>query len=702
MLLLLPLGSLAAEKRQLHLGVFAYRPAEQMQERFQPLVDYLNEHLQQAEIRLQVLDQAALTEAVHQRKIDLVMTNPSHYNLLRHHYALQGPLVTLVNLEQGIPTRSLGGVILARANNGISDIKHLRQQQIAIPGTWFLGGYQTQVYELMQHGLLPHQDYTPVELGSHDAVIKALLAGHYAVGFVRTGILESMLHQGVLASDQLQVLNPMPQPDFPFQVSTRLYPEWPLAAVGECSCTRELVRALLNLSPDHPAVLSLGIDGFSPPADYSVMDRLAYALKLPPYDQAEQLSMQQLWRQYPLWMLSISSFLAFALAFALALLMFNRRLRLANHRFNSLYQHLPLPVIMLDPLKGVFVDCNPAMPRLLGLSNAQQLIGKRPEEVSPVFQPDGSRSAVLAAAIFRKLQDQESASFEWVHLKQDGHVLLVEVTLIPVEIHSRKLVLGVIHDVTRRREAEQALEQKNQALEASNAELEQFAYITSHDLRQPLRMISSYLQLLERKLADGLAADTREMLHYALDGSRRLDQMLVSLLEYSRVGRKGQPKALLSAQTAINEALQFLEPLIQEQQARIQLLAKHWPTLYVSPDELTRLFQNLIGNALKYHQPGQSPEVRLDVEPLTPDGAAGFWCFTVEDQGIGIAPDQIERLFRVFQRLHTRTEYEGTGIGLAVCRKIVERYGGRIWVESPGEGKGCRFCFTLPVAREGL
>ncbi len=251
-------------------------------------------------------------------------------------------------------------------------------------------------------------------------------------------------------------------------------------------------------------------------------------------------------------------------------------------------------------------------------------------------------------------------------------------------------ILGFIQDVTERRQAEQALIQKTQALERSNAELEQFAYVASHDLRQPLRMVNSYVQLLERALATRLDNDTREMMHFVTDGAKRMDQMLVSLLEYSRVGRKGEPLARMNSRDAVDEALHFLGPAIQEAQAVVQV-SGDWPHVMVSRDEFTRLWQNLIGNAIKYRAADRVPHI--DVTVTHEDRG---WRFCVADNGIGIDPTQFERLFKVFQRLHTRDQYEGHGIGLAVARKIVERHGGRIWVESDGAGSGCRFCFNLP------
>jgi signal transduction histidine kinase len=254
-------------------------------------------------------------------------------------------------------------------------------------------------------------------------------------------------------------------------------------------------------------------------------------------------------------------------------------------------------------------------------------------------------------------------------------------------------VLGFIQDISERRQSEAALQHKTRALERSNAELEQFAYVASHDLRQPLRMVTSYVQLLERALADRLDDNTREMMHFAADGAKRMDQMLIALLEYSRVGRKGEPMQALASRDAVDEALHFLAVAIQEAQATVRVSGE-WPILRASRDEFTRLWQNLIDNAVKYRDPQRAPQIDITA---TPEAPGNGWRFCVADNGIGIDPTQFDRLFKVFQRLHARDAYQGSGIGLAVARKIVERHGGRIWVESGGAGKGSQFIFLLPA-----
>ncbi len=251
----------------------------------------------------------------------------------------------------------------------------------------------------------------------------------------------------------------------------------------------------------------------------------------------------------------------------------------------------------------------------------------------------------------------------------------------------RRLV-GTHVDISARKQSEMELRR-------SNAELEQFAYAISHDMRQPLRMIASYQQLLEKALREHLDDDTREYLHYATDGAKRLDQMLVALLEYSRVGRKTEPLDWVASREALDEALLYLKPARDEARADIRI-SGDWPRIHASRDELLRLFQNLIGNALKYREAGRAPAIGVDAE-VVGGHADGRWMVRVHDNGIGIDPTQIPRLFQVFQRLRARAGFEGAGVGLALCRKIVEHHGGHIHAESAGDGQGSTFVFELPL-----
>ncbi|MBI5162830.1 MAG: PocR ligand-binding domain-containing protein [Magnetospirillum sp.] len=239
--------------------------------------------------------------------------------------------------------------------------------------------------------------------------------------------------------------------------------------------------------------------------------------------------------------------------------------------------------------------------------------------------------------------------------------------------------------------AKEAAEQRARELASSNSDLEQFAYVASHDLRQPLRMVNSYLALIERRYGDKLDASGHEFIGFARDGALHMDRLILDLLEYSRVGRHGQPDEVVDLAGAVGEALHHLQAASDETGSTLDIAAGPVPVAG-NRTELVRLFQNLIGNAIKYRAPDRAP--RIEVRWQRRDGE---WLVSVKDNGIGIPPEFRQDIFKIFRRLHTSDQYEGTGIGLAVCQKIVKNHGGRIWIESIA-GEGCTFFFTIPVA----
>ncbi len=251
-------------------------------------------------------------------------------------------------------------------------------------------------------------------------------------------------------------------------------------------------------------------------------------------------------------------------------------------------------------------------------------------------------------------------------------------------------IIGVHADITARKQAETALRQKTRALADSNRDLEQFAYIASHDLQEPLRIVSSYLTLLLRREGDRLTPQGLGYANTAVNGAARMSRLIRDLLEYSRVGTRGGTFTEFPLSDAAAEAVDNLRITAAETGAEI-VVAEGLPMVIGDRGQIVRLLQNLLGNALKYRHPERPPWVRLEGQRL-PDGRV---CFSVSDNGIGIAREHFEQVFQIFRRLHATAEYEGTGIGLAVCRRIVDRHGGRIWIDS-AVGAGATFHVELP------
>jgi len=271
--------------------------------------------------------------------------------------------------------------------------------------------------------------------------------------------------------------------------------------------------------------------------------------------------------------------------------------------------------------------------------------------------------------------------------------LLTLVSGRPVRDSAGDVIAGVVvcRDITARRQVEKALAQRAEELARSNRDLEQFAYVASHDLQEPLRAVGSYIGLLADRYRGKLDERADKYIDFVVEGATRMQAQINGLLAYSRLGSSRMSSQAVDTSAVVAQAIKNLDRAIRETAAVVTL--DPLPTVWGDPFQLCLVFQNLIGNAIKFCQE-KPPRVHVGVE------RRGESCvFSVRDNGIGIAPEHAELIFIIFHRLHGRQEYPGTGMGLAICRKVVESHGGRIWVESHA-GQGSTFFFTLPVSRE--
>jgi len=363
-----------------------------------------------------------------------------------------------------------------------------------------------------------------------------------------------------------------------------------------------------------------------------------------------------------------------------------RQAEAAEAKFRGLLESAPDSVVIVDKTGRIEI-VNRQTELLFGYAR-DELMGKPVEVLMPVrFQHrhEHQRHDYTDAPRTRAM----GSGLELLGRRKDGTEFPVEISLSPVETNGQLLITAIVRDTTERKAAEERLKATAADLARSNAELEQFAYVASHDLQEPLRMVASYTQLLKRRYGGQLDTDADEFIEFAVDGARRMQDLINDLLTYSRVGTRAMSLEPIDTGHVVDQVIADLAAAIEESGGRI--VHSELPTVRGDATQLSQLFQNLLANAIKFHG-ARAPDVAIGAQPH-----AGMWKFAVRDNGIGIEPQYLERVFVLFQRLHTRAEYPGTGIGLAICKKIVERHGGRIWIDSV-YGAGTTFSFTLPRA----
>ena len=354
-------------------------------------------------------------------------------------------------------------------------------------------------------------------------------------------------------------------------------------------------------------------------------------------------------------------------------------LRESESKYRALYDGSADGIFLLDD-SGTILDGNEASLRMYGYS-LEEIRGTKIEDL---IHPEDLKTI---PSKFQDLLKGETLRIDRRVRKKDGTYLTIEVTGSRV---GENLVQGLYRDITERKEMESLLRQRAEELARSNADLEHFAYVASHDLQEPLRTVVSALQMLEKRHKGKMGEDSDQLIDFAVDGSKRMKALIIDLLAYSRLTTRGQPFEAVDAQAVLDLSLRNLKSLIDERGAEIT--HDRMPIVLGDSTQLLQVFQNLIGNAVKFGAT-ESPKVHVSAQRNSDE-----WVFSVKDNGIGIEDKYFDRIFVIFQQLSKKGPFQGTGIGLAIVKKIVEQHRGRIWLESE-VGVGSTFYFTIP---EGL
>jgi PAS domain S-box-containing protein len=355
-------------------------------------------------------------------------------------------------------------------------------------------------------------------------------------------------------------------------------------------------------------------------------------------------------------------------------------LREREERFRGMFEKHSAVMLLIEPVTGKILNANKAAERFYGYT-VSQLLSMSIQDINalPPDEVEAQRSLAL---------EYQRNYFIFPHRLANGDVRTVEIHSSPIEQNGTLLLFSIIHDITERKRIEEVLKQRTEDLERSNNDLEQFAYVAAHDLREPLVAVAAYLKVLERLSRDALEDKGRVCIAKAINLVLRMDSMLQGLLAYSRLTLTPLSYEVTDCNTCLAGALSNLGLSIKKSGAVVT--SDTLPTLKINDSQLVLVFQNLIGNAIKYRD---SEPLRVHVGCISKES---YYQFSVSDNGVGIEPPYLDRIFKMFERVKDLSGPTGTGIGLSTCRKIVERYGGRIWVESHVE-KGSTFYFTLPT-----
>lgn len=468
-------------KEEVRIGILAYRTQEMVEAQWQPLAAALNKAIPECHFVIDAYGYDELLAAVSSRQIDFVLANPGSYLLMAHRSGLTAPLVTLSNIERGKPANAMGGVIFTRADrHDINRLQDLRGHTVAITSTTSLGGYEMQAYELSQNGLQIPKDLRLMTIGMpHDKVVEAVMENKSDVGFIRSGILETLADEGKLDLNAIKIINLQDLPGFPVAVSTRLYPEWPLAALPQTNrdLQRKLAAYLLTINENRALTKALHINGFDVPADYTSVQTVLRELRMPPFEVGPVFTPEDIWQQYR-WQLTLGMS-ALALIFLLGINLYRSNLRLkkgkqtvleqtaqlsASHKLlDSIIENIPVMIYLKRASDLRYILLNRRGESLLGCQRGEVL----EHDDHELFEPTQAERTLRDDRRALRSNDAIEIPEERIETSSGPRILHSKKLVLRDELHNPLYLLGIAEDITERIASSQHLQELNDYMAAT-------------------------------------------------------------------------------------------------------------------------------------------------------------------------------------------------------------------------------------------
>ena len=707
-------AQVSAAKQQYRVGILAFQPKSVTAQKWAVLGRTLSESCADLDFAIVPMSAQQLEEAIQQRAIDFVLTNPSQYIRFHHLYGLTAPLATVVRGRQGQPLHAFGGSIFTLATNQqVNSLQDLKGRQVAIPFATAFGAFQAQQYELYlkDFSLLRPEQLVITGL-PHDNMVKAVLDGRAEVGFARAGTLERMARQGKIELSHFKVINQQSSA-YPVRLSTHIYPEWPIAALAHVhpNDLSKVLAALLQQPPDSTDPLPFNVLGFRLPADYQPVETLMRAIRAVPFDQSPDVRPEDLWHLYRWQIIAALAALAIIAVLAFRLLLSHRQLQLSRQHLQASMERLELA---LEGGKLGTWDWQIDSGDVLFCDRWAAILGYEMREIEPnystwetLLHPGDKQEAM--ELVEEHLAGKTPLLYSEHRLRhKDGHwvwTLSIGRVCERDEDGKPRRAVGVQMDISRQKELEQELATAMEKAQAANTSKSAFLANMSHELRTPLNAILGYSQLYN---ADNtLPASLQSAMVTIRQAGEHLLLLINDILDLSKV--EAGKMELAPNRCLLRQFLQSVADIIAVRaQAKNLAFSCHFqeglPELVLLDElRLRQVLLNLLSNAVKFTRQGSCSLVVQ--QRRTGEGGKVELSFAVEDSGPGIEVDRQQEVFEPFLQSGDYLQHgEGSGLGLSISRKLVRLMGGDLLLESPllrpeekGGGPGSRFSFTIVV-----